>query len=57
MIMSIYGLPPCREVGEIKNAIKDAILDGKIRNELNEALDYMQEVATRMGLTKVNQGE
>jgi hypothetical protein len=57
MIMSIYGLPPCREVGEIKNAIKDAILDGKIRNELNEALGYMQELATRMGLTKVNHAE
>ena len=57
MIMSIYGLPPCREVGEIKNAIKDAILDGKIRNELNEALGYMQEMATRMGLTKVNHAE
>ena len=57
MIMGIYGLPPCREVGEIKNAIKDAILDGKIRNELNEALGYMQEVATRMGLTKVNHAE
>ena len=57
MIMSIYGLPPCREVGEIKNAIKDAILDGKIRNELNEALGYMQELATQMGLTKVNHAE
>lgn len=51
MIMQIYGLTPCRAVGEIKNAIKDAILDGVIRNDLEEALAFMRQKAQELGLS------
>ena len=33
MIMETYGIPPCREIGVIKEYIKDAILDGRIPND------------------------
>ncbi|BBE19201.1 tRNA nucleotidyltransferase [Aquipluma nitroreducens] len=52
-IMEIYGLSPCREVGLIKNAIKDAILDGIIQNDHDQAFQYMLKIATEMGLTPV----
>ncbi len=49
-IMDIFDLKPSREVGIIKNEIKEAILDGKIRNNYNEAYDYMMSVASRLGI-------
>lgn len=52
MIMEIYGLPPSRIVGDIKAEIKDAILDGKIANDYNEAYALMEEIALRNGLKK-----
>lgn len=45
MIMQTYGLSPCAEVGQIKNAIKDAILDGVIANDYSQAYDFMVKVA------------
>ncbi len=53
MIMEIFGLPPSREVGELKNAIKDAILDGEIHNDYNEAYDFMLTKAAKMGLKRL----
>lgn len=50
LIMEIYGLQPCREVGIIKNAIKDAILDGIIKNDYNEAYLFMQKEAEKLNL-------
>ncbi len=55
LIMATYGLAPCREVGEIKAAIKDAILDGVIANDYNEAYALMERLAAEKGLTKVTQ--
>ncbi|MDA3880043.1 MAG: HD domain-containing protein [Prolixibacteraceae bacterium] len=49
-IMEIFGLKPCREVGDIKNSIKEAILDGVIHNNYDEAYSYMLEKAKEMGL-------
>ena len=49
-IMEVYGLSPCREVGMIKSAIKDAILDGIIQNDHNQAFQYMLKIAAEMGL-------
>jgi poly(A) polymerase len=48
LIMSTYNLPPCRQVGAIKDAIKDAILDGIIRNDYDEAYRFMQEKAKEL---------
>lgn len=49
-IMAIYGLSPSREVGQIKESIKNAILDGVIPNERDAALEYMHQVAAKMNL-------
>lgn len=43
-IMSICNLEPSRKVGEIKNAIEEAILDGKIGNNYEEALAYLYQI-------------
>jgi poly(A) polymerase len=52
-IMEIFGLTPCRAVGEIKNAIKDGILDGDIENNYEAAYTFMLEKAAAMGLQPV----
>jgi poly(A) polymerase len=49
-IMELFHLPPCAEVGTIKMAIKDAILDGVIPNEYDAAYAFMMEKAKEMGL-------
>ena len=49
-IMKTFGLAPCQQVGAIKSAIKDAILDGIIPNEYEPARAYMLEKAAKMGL-------
>jgi len=56
LIMETFGLNPCREVGIIKNAIKDAILDGEIRNNYDEAFGYMLKKGKEIGLQLVNAG-
>lgn len=43
-IMQICNLKPSRKVGEIKEAIEDAILDGKIGNNYDEALQYLLKI-------------
>ncbi|MGM9829557.1 MAG: CCA tRNA nucleotidyltransferase [Muribaculaceae bacterium] len=50
-IMEIFGMEPCREVGLIKEAIKNAILDGVIANEREPAYEYMLAKAAEMGFT------
>ena len=52
MIMEHYNLSPCREIGQIKERIKNAILDGIIGNNLEEATIFMEEIASGILLHK-----
>jgi len=49
-IMEAFNLKPCREIGQIKEAIKEAILDGKIPNEHQASFDFMIEKGVSLGL-------
>lgn len=49
-IMERYGIPPCKEVGLIKEYIKEAILDGLISNDFEEARVLMEKRAGELGL-------
>ena len=52
-LMQVFGLSPCREIGIIKEAVKEAILDGEIGNDFEEADKYMRKKAAEMGLNAV----
>ncbi|HNP18576.1 MAG TPA: HD domain-containing protein [Fulvivirga sp.] len=49
-IMEIFKLKPGRIIGEIKEEIKEAILEGKISNDRTQALEYMHQIAANKGL-------
>lgn len=55
LIMQTFGIKPSAAIGTIKEAIKEAILDGKIRNDYNEAYAMMLEMGKTLGLTVVEQ--
>ena len=48
--METFGIGPCREIGTIKDAIKDAILDGQIPNDRDAAWQMMLRLAADLGL-------
>jgi poly(A) polymerase len=52
IIMETFGLPQGREVGQIKNAIREAILDCVINNDYDEAYQFMLKTAEEMGIGK-----
>jgi poly(A) polymerase len=52
-IMEVFGIKPSKEVGVIKNAIKDAILDGDVSNNYDEVYAFMVKIAAELGLTPV----
>lgn len=52
-IMELYNLKPCREIGVLKEAIKEAILEGEIANDYQAAYDFMLTRAKKLGLIKV----
>lgn len=54
-IMSTFNLQPCKTVGDIKLAIREAILDGKIHNDFDEAYQFMLETGKQMGLEAVSE--
>lgn len=49
-IMKTFNLKPCREIGQIKEAIKNAILDGEIPNAYEDSFDYMLKKGAELGL-------
>lgn len=53
VIMQTFSLKPSREVGELKEAVLEAILDGKVRNELNQAFALLLELGQAKGLKPV----
>lgn len=54
LIMEYFNIQPCREIGEIKEYIKNAILDGIIENNFEQAFALMQKKGEQMGLKKNN---
>ena len=53
LIMKTFGLEPCEEIGTIKSKIKDAILEGVIANNKEEAYQFMLEIAKELGLESI----
>ena len=51
--MKTFGLQPCREIGAIKTQIKDAILEGDISNDKQEAYQLMLKLGEQIGLKVV----
>jgi poly(A) polymerase len=49
-IMEVFGLPPSQEVGIIKNAIKEAVLEGEVGNDYNEVYAFMLKKGEELGL-------
>ena len=50
IIMEHYKIKPCKEIGIIKEKIKNAILDGEIKNEYSEAFELMIKIGKSLGL-------
>lgn len=51
-IMEMFSLQPCREVGQLKQYLKDAVLDNRVPNECEPLMALLMEKAKEMGLTK-----
>ena len=54
LIMKTFNIKPSKEVGLIKNAIKDAILDGEISNDFEEAFKFMKLKGIELGLKSMD---
>lgn len=52
-IMMIFNLKPSREIGVLKEAVKEAIMEGEIPNEYQAAYDFVLKRGAKLGLTKV----
>ena len=52
-IMELFNLKPSREIGVLKEAVKEAILEGEIPNEYQAAYDFVLKRAEKMGLKKI----
>ena len=52
IVMEKYHLPPCNTIGVIKEAVKEAILDGVIPNDFDAAYAFMEKKAAELGLSE-----
>lgn len=52
IIMEALKIQPCKEIGILKDAVKEAIMEGNIKNDFDEAYQYMLKVAAGMGFNK-----
>ena len=50
--MDIFKIQPCKEVGVLKNLIKNAILDGVIKNDYKQAKKYLFIKAKELGINE-----
>ena len=53
-VMKVYGIPPCNLIGQLKDAVKEAILEGAVANNFEDADLYMRKIAPEMGLKAVD---
>lgn len=53
IIMETFNLKPSREVGRLKNSIREAILDGEIKNDYQDAYTYLLKIGREIGLKPV----
>jgi hypothetical protein len=52
--MNAFDIEPSRVIGDIKEIIKEAILDGNLKNDKQAAYEYMLEIGMKKGLLKSN---
>jgi len=52
-IMGMFQLKPCREVGTLKQYLKDAVLDNRVANEREPLMELLMKKAQDMGLAMV----
>jgi tRNA nucleotidyltransferase/poly(A) polymerase len=53
LVMSTFGLPPGKIVGELKEALREAVLEGVIKNEYQQAFEYLLKLGREKGLEVV----
>jgi len=51
-VMEVFGIEPCNTIGEIKERVKNAILDGEIPNTFEDADAFMRKIAPEYGLVE-----
>ena len=55
--MQLFGLKPSREVGQLKQTLKDAVLDNRVENEREPLMQLLLEKGREMGLTPLHEAE
>ena len=53
IIMKTFGLKPSKVVGELKFAVREAVLDGVIKNEFEESYKYLLKIGEKRGILKI----